>query len=290
MSERAIASEAPIPSPGGIDEPEPSPTDGATDGGDSGQDSGGSPPTTPGTAGIDWVATTVQPTFLDAVSTSRGIVAVGQDRRGGVIWLNASGSDWTIDGDDASLDGARLTAVANGGSLTVAVGCDVRDGRCRGAGVWVHSDAWRRAPTGSLLGPAVLADVAVGNGGVVAIGRDRGQPAIFISSDAMAWTKVNLPGAMAKADLRAVTAAGSRFIVVGALAGKPAAWSSPDGATWTASRTPDRDGFMASIVDDGRGLLAAGSFSNPDTGPTMAIWRSNGWWSFLGVDPRLGRR
>ncbi len=116
-----------------------------------------------GTTGVDWQATVVSASLADVTQTpTGGLLAVGADPRGGVLWASNDGIDWTVVDDGPAFDRVRLTGIAAGDKLTIAIGCDLRDGKCTTPGVWVdRGNGWRRAATGSTFAHATLTDVAI---------------------------------------------------------------------------------------------------------------------------------
>jgi hypothetical protein len=157
--------------------------------------------------------------------------------------------------------------------------------------IWTSSDgrSWHGRAAHAVFAGATIAGVAVGPGGIVAVG-DTGwdHPAIWFSADGQAWSRESLPAATFRhAQFSGLTLFHGRWVLTGqtdpnepaCCTGTPskqlkaAAWYSDDGKDW--SRASVEAPAHETIFDPfaGSGGLAAGGFD----------------WTWLSVDGRSWR-
>jgi hypothetical protein len=229
---------------------------------------------------IDFGSTAFTPDFHDVAAVGGAVVAVGGVRRGGVIWRSENGKDWTVVTDDVILDSVSLRAIATGGPQTVAVGCMLRDGACERGAAFAERGGWKRSPS-TVLRTADLRDVAMSDTRVVAIGASGGRPAVWTSTDGLAWSRVPSLPATRRADLRAIVHGPSGFVIVGVDRNRPAAWTSADGLAWrtgTIQSATGPTGELNAVAVTASGFIAGGgSDSKDEEGEPLrlpSIWTS----------------
>ncbi|MBN2114083.1 MAG: hypothetical protein JW785_08160 [Acidimicrobiia bacterium] len=185
--------------------------------------------------------------MVDVASTPLGLIAVGSTD----VWVSADGLTWerVARDEDVFGPGSSIERVVAGGPGLVALGTldNVPT-------IWVSADAvtWTRVDSDleSDGVPAVLLDVAVWDGLLVAVGyadpgRDLGarmgaddidlSPAVWLSSDGLSWARLPADAIEPEADssyygswMQGVTTNADGLVAVGS-----AAWASPDGREWT---------------------------------------------------------
>ena len=112
-------------------------------------------------------------------------------------------------------------------------------------------------------GTNALMDVVFGGPGLVAVGTDGPNAAVWTSIDGLFWSQVpNDAAVFGGANMAGVTVGGPGLVAVGTDGPNAAVWTSPDGVTW--SRVPhDADVFgganMAGVTVGGPGLVAVGT-------------------------------
>lgn len=123
--------------------------------------------------------------------------------------------------------------------------------------VWASSDGrtWELLSAETPFGShAVVSDVASHNGRHIAVGTELGRYAIWLSDDAITWTRVERPAEMI--DPTAVAGSDEGWII---LEDEGAGWVSTDGMEWT--RVPDgmpgtRTFYEPQTISIGHGLIA----------------------------------
>jgi len=123
--------------------------------------------------------------------------------------------------------------------------------------VWASSDGrtWELLSAETPFGShAVVSDVASHNGRHIAVGSELGRYAIWLSDDAITWTRVERPAEMI--DPTAVAGSDEGWII---LEDQGAGWVSTDGMEWT--RVPDgmpgtRTFYEPQTISIGHGLIA----------------------------------
>jgi hypothetical protein len=142
---------------------------------------------------------------------------------------------------------------------------------------------WRWADA-SISTRAIIADVAVGGPGFVAVGRlpdaARGRPVVLTSQDGLNWTSgreaIRFEGGLQFGGFTAVASNGGLLVAVGRTRTEidaPTAalfWTSTDGLTWAPQPThPDNADAVEDVTSFGGGFVAVGAH---DGGPAA-------WWS-----------
>jgi hypothetical protein len=241
-------------------------------------------------SGLRWetpALTAPYETVADVVAFAGGYVAVGQLQtehgNEAAVWTSPDWRSWTRTFLDVPAAGdSTLWYVLPAGSGLVAIGssgvqhCVPPPGEGQVCdplpiGVWTSADGrtWRQTPMPTTFAAATIASVAAGPSRLVLVG-DTGwdKPAIWTSTDGVAWHRETLASAMfTKAHLRGITAARGGWVLTGFVGGSkpiccvsgpsastPAAWFSPDGMRWQAARV---DGTKQAI-GDGIGRLFVG--------------------------------
>jgi hypothetical protein len=190
----------------------------------------------------------------------------------------------------------EMRSVVVGGPGFVAVGYDEAGGD-RDAAVWTSSDglAWTRVPHDEAVfggiwdqeagrnWDQVMHSVVVGGPGLVAVGIDAYDAAVWTSPDGLAWTRVphdeTVFGGSGRQSMVSAVAGGPGLVAVGNdyseddWENDAAVWTSPDGLTW-ARVSHDEEVFsagqrMSSVVVGGPGLVAVGVDHND-----AAVWTS----------------
>jgi len=208
---------------------------------------------------------------------------------------------WERVHDQNAFTDAAIVAVTTGGPGLVAVGEadeEALPDEYRGdVAVWVSADgtAWERVHDPSFTGEPDSScttlslyqgvwRMASGPLGIVAVGRDACNGAVWISEDGRTWDEVIDDDWLGNpvAVEGGVTAGGPGWVAVGGDGhGNGAIWASDNGVDWTAS--PDSDllaptGSRVDLLDvttGGPGLVAVGSTGFIGTGSEQsAIWVS----------------
>ncbi len=225
------------------------------------------------------------PAQNSATATATGSVLGGagtQDMRGVVGW------------------GGGLVAVGGDDSGEGVDGVD--------AAVWVSADgaSWVRVDQAALAAPdfQALEAVAEWDGGLVAVGSDRGHGVVWVSPDGASWTRINDPAFGPMPDdtkdiyrnMYGVARWGGGLVVVGIEGSRDdldaAVWMSVDGLSWVRVDDPalggDGDQTMDSVVAWEGGLAAVGTQGHGDD-LDAAVWVSADGLSWVRVeDPALG--
>jgi hypothetical protein len=232
---------------------------------------------------------------LPAATTNIPPTTAGESGLSTGVWHRLS--------DDVVLGGAgyqEMRSVVVGGPGFVAVGYDEAGGD-RDAAVWTSSDglAWTRVPHDEAVfggiwdqeagrnWDQVMHSVVVGGPGLVAVGIDAYDAAVWTSPDGLAWTRVphdeTVFGGSGRQSMVSAVAGGPGLVAVGNdyseddWENDAAVWTSPDGLTW--ARVPhDEEVFgagqrMSSVVVGGLGLVAVGS-GGPGAHWAAAVWTS----------------
>ncbi len=243
-----------------------------------------------------------------------GLVAVGADSSGAAVWTSVDGLSWSRVPDDESIfTGAGMAGVTVGGPGLVAVGGDRSGSRSSVAAVWTSVDGltWSRVPHddavfggGGFESFQSMKSVTAGGPGLVAVGEDVPNAAVWTSVDGLTWSRVPHDEAVFGGEasssspelfvsMEDVTVGGPGLVAVGQGGGSfhmewwtglgsAVVWTSVDGLSW--SRVPhdeavfggDGDQLMTSVTVGGAGLVAVGlEGSRPDENETdAAVWTS----------------
>ena len=241
---------------------------------------GGPLPSNAPPLGAEWATTTVDAHLHDLVPTPRGILAIGDDRRGGVVWISPTGVDWTVDDDSVVFDRAHLQAGAANAQLTVVVGCALVDGACAKSTAWwwTLKSGWKRIDTAA-FGSATIDDVVATKASFLAFGRtDTGSPRLWATTNGAEWDEVASPAATGES-IVAVAASADAFLVAGNEASEPLAWVSPDGRSWTRSVVAKAGTAAATTSFTGDFAVAGSRVTTPATGDAPAILAPALWTS-----------
>ena len=227
------------------------------------------------------------------------------------VWTSVDGLIWSrVPHDEAAFGQGTMNSVTVGGPGLVAVGEDKDD-----AAVWTSVDGitWSRVPHDEAVfggpdlssinygavSPDSMESVTSGGPGLVAVGQDNGDAAVWTSVDGLIWSRVPADeavlGGADKQRMFSVTVGGPGLVAVG-LEGparnfvmtdyiNAVVWTSVDGITW--SRVPhdeavfgrqgreDRQG-MTSVTAGGPGLVVVGWAEDVrDEGGGAAVWLWN---------------
>lgn len=201
---------------------------------------------------------------------SLGWVTLGAndaDRRS-VLWTSIDyGLTWQRVLDDEVPP--RLHDLAAGGPGFVAVGnanpsnVGLPDIEPPHAAVWLSADGqdWERLPDDEVFQLAAINAIAERDGQLVAVGSRRiGEddvPAIWRSSDARLWSRVELSSAHGAIASLAVRPEG--IVAVGSAGQLATAWRSTDGLAWTSNAIDQTAGVTATgVAANGVGIVAFG--------------------------------
>jgi len=256
----------------------------------------------------------------DVAATDLGIVAVGRliskkvDEEAlttrPAVWTSEDGVDWARAWLGESFDLAIPTegswvestmqaiTVGPGGRL-VAVGTVVDDFGVDVAAVWTSDDGttWERVPHDSEVFASpigldmIMYDVAAGQSGLVAVGREGDFPpslgsvssaAVWTSLDGITWKRVNLDNetlgtvesiSTIAASTTGFVAAGPSLSAWNADASPITIWTSPDGISWQAVASLGV-GTASSVVGTGPVVAVAGSVleGTAPSGIHAAVW------------------
>lgn len=177
--------------------------------------------------------------ILSVAEGSGRVVALGSGADGAIrAWASGDrGQTWDpVNGLDAPA-GSSVGAVIWAGERFVAVGEYL--GPEPSPGVWISPDgiAWTRVSEG--LGDGSIADVAIGEEGLVAVGStDSGGAAIWRSPDGITWSSDST--APESQGLVGVGAGSGQTIVIAGQPGPASIWRSDGGTAW------ERDAAAAS--------------------------------------------
>lgn len=204
------------------------------------------------------------------------------------VWVSEDGTTWErIVGSELGGPGdQQMLGVTQLGDALVAVGLHRSDGEMRGR-VWVSADGrtWRSVDQPSLAGPGetLISRVAVTPAGLVAIGITGGpeetDPAVWISPDGEAWTRVEHANLSSKqpAGASSIVVLGDLILVGGWLGDRASVWTTSDGLDWTAEVIQSSGAEPAAIHD----MVVAG-------GRVIAVGRAGtdagAWTTDDGVD------
>ncbi|MGI9624054.1 MAG: hypothetical protein ACR2PK_14555, partial [Acidimicrobiales bacterium] len=126
-------------------------------------------------------------------------------------------------------------------------------------------------------GAQTMSSVIAGGPGLVAVGHDRTNAAVWTSADGLTWSRIlHDETAFANAAMISVTKGGPGLVAVGVARGGAAVWTSAQGVAW--SRVPHDDvtfggSVMTSVSTGGPGLVAVG-WAGSDDNSDAAVWTS----------------
>ena len=210
-------------------------------------------------------------------------------------------------GSEAEIPEAMIETMIQGGPGLIAAGtlmaCGVVDSElvCNGdAGVWISADGgpWERTGDPTLFeGPddepmdgstQWIFDVVDGALGIVAVGDDAFDGAVWRSSDGYTWARVSTLDELGGNDvqsLNAISYGGPGLVAVGRDGMNAGVWVSEDGVTWIRVADPDLVGdseplvmSVLAISPDGFVALGRAGFESGmaggGTGTRPAMWVS----------------
>lgn len=134
-----------------------------------------------------------------------------------------------------------------------------------------------------------MESVVVGGPGLVAVGNDISEAAVWTSPDGVTWTRLpheaGVFGGPGKQSMWSVTVGGPGLVAVGsdvanAESWDAAVWTSADGVSWTRVAHDEEvfgGGFMRSVTTGGPGLVAVGratTFYDRGSESDAAVWTS----------------
>jgi hypothetical protein len=145
---------------------------------------------------------------------------------------------------------------------------------------------WFRVPQDeSVFGGGDMKSVTVGGPGLVAVGDEGSNIAVWTSVDGVTWSRVpHDETVFGQGHMSSVTVGGPGLVAVGADGEGAAVWTSVDGIVW--SRVPHDEAVfggavMNSVTVGGPGLVAVGTGDpwgdrddNPDWNSDAAVWTS----------------
>jgi hypothetical protein len=250
-------------------------------------------------------------TMWSVIRGGPGLVAVGTDGPGGTVepdgdddaavWTSSDALAWSrVPHDEAVFGGEgfqRMSSVTAGGPGLVAVGSDRRGGD-DDAAVWTSPDGltWSRVPHGEAIfggeGSQSMSSITrrswALSSGLVAVGSDAGNAAVWTSPDGLSWSRVlhdeavfGGEGSQAMTSVTIGPKAGPGLVAVGFDGSRDAldaaVWTSPSGTTWV--RTPhDEEIFggegsqlMWDVTAGGPGLVAVGWEESGDISDAV-VW------------------
>jgi hypothetical protein len=209
----------------------------------------------------------------------------------------AHGFHWTLEPIDpviARYNVGDVLPLSGGGYLATAFGHDARILRSTDGSTWTLEAAdpnLLAAPPGHI---SLLASIAEGAGGLVAVGASMlddastGDARAWTSKDGAQWRAATVSASFADAEMAGVGAGPDGFVAIGS-DGYPggstqlpgargaAAWVSVDGIKWTRARAQPSfaNAIMLGVVRTGDGFAAWGEYlPNVDGPPLPPIWTS----------------
>lgn len=217
-------------------------------------------PSAPPTFGGDWATTNIDIQIHDLIPTPRGLLAIGDDRRGGAVWISPTGVDWTVDDDSVVFDRAHLRAGAANALMTILVGCTMANHACARPSVWLWTAAagWSLADA-TPFGSATIDDVVATAAGFLAIsGVGTYVPRLWTSTNGSTWTVVKWPASRFETVV-SIAASADAFLVAGNDRSEALAWVSSDGHSWTESVVAKAGAIAAAAESFAGGFAVAGS-------------------------------
>ena len=223
--------------------------------------------------GLEWERAAHDPVLVGpgdqvmvaVIAGGPGVVAAGRDGLDAAVWTSTDGIRWSRARSRGSdFEGARIHGLSQGGPGLVAVGSDGTE-----PVVWTSVDglSWARAGDGvtavigpTIRGPGLMLDVTQGGPGLVAVGGDLLDAAVWTSTDGVLWSRApragSLSGGPDRLTMRSATTTGDGLVAVGTDGTSAAVWTSSDGLVW--SRVPSADSaFGGSGRADMQGVATA---------------------------------
>jgi hypothetical protein len=226
------------------------------------------------------------------IVTEQGVLAGGSagpelGDRHARLWQSAEGTDWQAIPDSSGFDGAEVADILPSDDGYVAIGRLGTGQRPTGSIVWVSRDAetWQRVNDPALEDGLAVSLTSAPQTGLVAVGSDldEREAVAWTSADGRSWQRAPREESRLhsgeKIRMTDVVSSDGELVAVGNYVGvqfgTAASWVSPDGTHWKlgASHPALEQGEMLSIVRNGPGFVATGSFGAPDN-YVPTIWLS----------------
>jgi hypothetical protein len=226
-------------------------------------------------------------------------VAVGSDESEGSVWMSPDGISWEQVAvfPIAPGGGIGLNSVAATGSGVVAAGEEWLSAGERVAATWLSADArtWSRFDPEAPISSAIV-DVAAADDVLWAAGTNETYagdlPAVWRSTDAVAWDGAHIRGPDLRFELNAIATQDDVVVTVGGPTADEVAasafWSDDDGATWTPVPLEGGTGSptLHDVIATADGWVAAGFDTETTALRTIAaVWRSADGKTWHRVDP-----
>ena len=213
-----------------------------------------------------------QGTAAVAASGPSGAVVLGYDDQGPVAWHSADGRTWQPASFADPAANMRPTAVVASdlGYVAILASCD---GECFGGQMWYSADGTSWVPGSGAVTGGILAHLAAGGPGFVAIAIDpfaAGSPGVtpivLTSADGQTWES-DQPADLLDANIHALGSMGDLLVALGtrnAETGQPdGSWITADGRNWDRyDDTTDRAAAFE-MAWNGQELLAVGQGECP---------------------------
>ena len=249
---------------------------------------------------------------------SRGAVAVGRSGADAFVATSADGRSWAAVAAEESFSGGTMLALAQFRDRLVAVGAGyavdrgildesglkdaMSDVRAR-SWIWTDATSWTQSADDPSLEGGTMWSLAGTGDRLVAIGAvttDRATPAIWTSTDGLAWALASTPATSGSEPWRLMDVAsdGTSFVAVGggnqwSTTTNPLIWLSGDGLRWEAAPLDARlaGARLLSIAHGPAGFVAVGSVGRGEgvDVPRPTIWFSGDGrrWEEVG-QPNIG--
>jgi hypothetical protein len=223
------------------------------------------------------------------------------------VWSSDDGEQWTMVATDSDFEDVTLHTVTASGPGFVAAGHagkqvlpDVPRPGWK-ATVWSSTDgsAWTRVPDTSDFADAVIADLAAGRSGMVAVGfsqqaagtlpsADCLHAISWTSADGLTWTRAPADPALGCAQMTQIVAGGPGYVAGGTISAgsrdesstpRAQMWVSEDGLAWTPVDGPADATRLFDMAAGPDGLIAVGQ----TMAGAVGVWRSDDGTSWTPV-------
>jgi hypothetical protein len=249
-----------------------------------------------------------QGTAVVSTSGPSGAVILGFDDQGAAAWHSSDGRTWqpaSVPGD-AAADVRPMAVVASDLGYVAAMAHCISE--CFGGELWYSADGTSWTATSTAITGGILAHLAAGGPGFVAIaidpyaaGSPGVTPTVLISRDGQTWES-DQPADLLEANVHALGSMGDLLVALGTRNAETGqlegSWITADGRTWERY---DGDGDRGAAFDmawNGEELLAVGQGECPGGGgladqcpgeATMAWHSTDGrTWQPALADPCCG--
>lgn len=208
-----------------------------------------------------------------ATSGPSGAVILGYDDAGPTAWHSPDGRNWqpASFSDDPASDMRPTAVVASDlGYVAVMAHCT---NECFGGEMWYSADGMSWAGTSTALTGGILAHLAAGGPGFVAIaidpfaaGSPGVTPTVLISEDGQSWES-DQPADLLEANVHALGSMGDLLVALGTgsmdAGSVPGGWLTADGRTWERYDDETERAAAFDMAWNGQELLAVGQGSCP---------------------------